>query len=85
MNKERKEKFLTSSQIEVKSVYTAKDLLDFSPPKSQSLPGEFPFTRGIYPNMYRGNCGLCANMLVLQPLKNPTKGTASFFHRVRQA
>ncbi len=54
MNKERKGKFLTSSQIEVKRVYTEKDLLDSSPPKSQSLPGEFPFTRGIYPNMYRG-------------------------------
>ena len=54
MNKERKGKFHTSSQIEVKSVYTEKDLLDSSPPKSQSLPGEFPFTRGIYPNMYRG-------------------------------
>jgi len=54
MNRERKKKFLTSSQIEVKSVYTEKDLLDFYPAKSQSLPGEFPFTRGIYPNMYRG-------------------------------
>jgi methylmalonyl-CoA mutase N-terminal domain/subunit len=54
MNKERKGKFPTSSQIEVKSVYTEKDLLDSSSPKSQSLPGEFPFTRGIYPNMYRG-------------------------------
>jgi methylmalonyl-CoA mutase N-terminal domain/subunit len=54
MNKERKEKFLTSSQIKVKSVYTEKDILDSSPSKYQSLPGEFPFTRGIYPNMYRG-------------------------------
>jgi methylmalonyl-CoA mutase N-terminal domain/subunit len=54
MSKERKKKFLTSSQIEVKTVYTEKDLLDFYPAKSQSLPGEFPFTRGIYPNMYRG-------------------------------
>ncbi len=54
MNKERKEKFLTSSGFEVKSVYTEKDLLDIFPEKYQSLPGEFPFTRGIYPNMYRG-------------------------------
>jgi methylmalonyl-CoA mutase N-terminal domain/subunit len=54
MKKERKEKFLTSSHIEVKSVYTEKDLHDFSSLRYPSRPGEFPFTRGIYPNMYRG-------------------------------
>ncbi len=44
-----KKKF-TDSQIEVKEVYTADDL----PATSNDLPGEFPFTRGVQPDMYRG-------------------------------
>ncbi|MCK4792596.1 MAG: methylmalonyl-CoA mutase, partial [Desulfobacteraceae bacterium] len=54
MNKERKKKYLTSSQIEVRNVYTDKDLSDFNPEESLGHPGEYPFTRGPYPNMYRG-------------------------------
>ncbi len=41
---------LTDSGIEVKAAYTAEDL----PPEKLELPGEFPFTRGPYPTMYRG-------------------------------
>ena len=41
---------LTDSGIEVKPVYTAEDL----PTDGLELPGEFPFTRGPYPTMYRG-------------------------------
>src|ERR1700755_1492047 len=44
-----KEKF-TDSGIEIKEVYTAADL----PGITNELPGEFPFTRGIQPDMYRG-------------------------------
>ena len=54
MNKERKKKFVTSSQIEVRDVYNDKDLSDFNPEESLGHPGEYPFTRGPYPNMYRG-------------------------------
>src|SRR5437867_12547237 len=39
----------TDSDIEVKPVYTAEDA-----PEDLELPGEFPFTRGPYPDMYRG-------------------------------
>ena len=41
---------LTDSGIEVKPVYTGDDL----PRRELELPGEFPFTRGPYPTMYRG-------------------------------
>ncbi len=41
---------LTDSDIEIKPVYTADDL----PRRELELPGEFPFTRGPYPTMYRG-------------------------------
>jgi methylmalonyl-CoA mutase N-terminal domain/subunit len=39
----------TESGIELKPVYTADDA-----PDRPELPGEFPFTRGPYPDMYRG-------------------------------
>ena len=41
---------LTDSGIEIKPVYTADDL----PSDGRELPGEFPYTRGPYPTMYRG-------------------------------
>jgi methylmalonyl-CoA mutase, N-terminal domain len=40
----------TDSGIEIKRVYTAQDLDD----AELELPGEYPFTRGPYPDMYRG-------------------------------
>ena len=54
MNKEKKAKRLTSSGIEVKEFYTDKDLPGFDPGESLGKPGEYPFTRGPHPNMYRG-------------------------------
>jgi len=39
----------TDSGIEIKPVYTDEDA-----PDKLELPGEFPFTRGPYPDMYRG-------------------------------
>ncbi len=48
---ERKEKFLTDSGIEVKRVYGPGEF-DYS--ENLGLPGEFPYTRGVYPTMYRG-------------------------------
>ncbi len=40
----------TDSGIEIKPVYTAEDVEGLS----LELPGEYPFTRGPYPTMYRG-------------------------------
>ncbi|HUY81779.1 MAG TPA: methylmalonyl-CoA mutase family protein [Acidobacteriaceae bacterium] len=37
-----------------KPVYTAADLPDLDPDRDLGYPGEFPFTRGIQPTMYRG-------------------------------
>jgi methylmalonyl-CoA mutase N-terminal domain/subunit len=34
-------------------VYAAEDLVGFDPAKRLGLPGEPPFTRGVYPDMYR--------------------------------
>jgi methylmalonyl-CoA mutase N-terminal domain/subunit len=51
---ERQDKFETTSNIEVDTVYTPEDLTDFDYGRDLGYPGEYPFTRGVQPNMYRG-------------------------------
>src|SRR6185436_1307958 len=50
---ERKKEFKTLTGFPVKRVYTHLDLAD-APPEDIGLPGQYPFTRGPYPTMYRG-------------------------------
>ena len=52
-NNERREEFSTSSTI-TKELYTPLDTEDLDYIKDIGFPGEYPFTRGIQPNMYRG-------------------------------
>ncbi len=40
----------SDSGIEIKTLYTANDMQ----PGDQEQPGEYPFTRGVQPDMYRG-------------------------------
>ena len=47
-------RFATLSGLPVKRVYRPTDLTDFDPPDDLGDPGEFPYTRGIHANMYRG-------------------------------
>jgi methylmalonyl-CoA mutase N-terminal domain/subunit len=51
---ERHETFETSSGIEIDTVYTPEDLPGFDYVRDLGYPGEYPFTRGVQPNMYRG-------------------------------
>jgi methylmalonyl-CoA mutase N-terminal domain/subunit len=44
----------TESGIPVAAAYTPLDLEDHDPFEQEGLPGEFPYTRGIHPTMYRG-------------------------------
>jgi methylmalonyl-CoA mutase N-terminal domain/subunit len=50
---ERDAEFSTVSGHPVKPIYTEEDAPD-APEESLGYPGEFPFTRGPYPSMYRG-------------------------------
>jgi len=50
---ERRERFETTSGIEVDRLYTPEDAPN-DPGSELGYPGEFPFTRGIQPTMYRG-------------------------------
>jgi methylmalonyl-CoA mutase, N-terminal domain len=52
--KERQEKFTTLSGVPVDPVYTQDDLADFSYSRDLGDPGQYPYTRGIHRNMYRG-------------------------------
>ena len=45
----------TTSGIDVEVVYTPSHLEDFDYLRDLGFPGDFPFTRGVYPTMYRGN------------------------------
>ena len=49
------DKKYTDSGIEIKKVYTYPDLYNSAAPKDfEELPGNFPFTRGVQSDMYRG-------------------------------
>jgi methylmalonyl-CoA mutase N-terminal domain/subunit len=51
---ERKEHFTTLSGLPIDRLYTQDDLSGTNPEAMIGYPGEFPYTRGIYPTMYRG-------------------------------
>jgi methylmalonyl-CoA mutase N-terminal domain/subunit len=48
-----KGEFSTSSDISVNRLYTPADVSDFDYVRRLGFPGEYPFTRGVYPTMYR--------------------------------
>jgi methylmalonyl-CoA mutase N-terminal domain/subunit len=53
-SKDRKEVFLSLSGIPIKELYTPLDIPNFDYEEKLGFPGEYPFTRGPYYNMYRG-------------------------------
>ena len=56
LSPEREVPFTTLSGEEIKPLYTVRDLPAGAggPEDPIGLPGQFPFTRGVYPSMYRG-------------------------------
>jgi methylmalonyl-CoA mutase N-terminal domain/subunit len=53
-SKERKAQFTTLSGLPVDRLYTEENLDNWNPEEALGFPGEPPYTRGIYPSMYRG-------------------------------
>src|SRR5262249_52284984 len=51
---QRQERFTTISGLPLERVYTNESLADWNSEEALGYPGEFPYTRGIYPSMYRG-------------------------------
>ncbi len=53
LSPERDVPFTSLSGEHIRPLYTERDLPD-QPEESIGLPGQYPFTRGVYPSMYRG-------------------------------
>jgi len=51
--REREEQFSTGSGIPVERIYSPLNLTQLDYNRDLGFPGEYPFTRGIYPTMYR--------------------------------
>lgn len=51
---ERKEEFVNGSGIEIKRLYDPVDIAEIDYNENLSYPGEYPYTRGVQPTMYRG-------------------------------
>jgi methylmalonyl-CoA mutase N-terminal domain/subunit len=51
---ERLERFSTVSDREIEPIYTPEDVKDQDFMKDVGFPGQYPFTRGVQPSMYRG-------------------------------
>ena len=53
-NPERRARFVSSSEIEIADLYTPADVAALDEERDLGRPGEYPFTRGVQPTMYRG-------------------------------
>lgn len=51
---ERKSCFMTTSEIDIAPLYSPLDAPDDTYLERTGFPGSYPFTRGVYPTMYRG-------------------------------
>jgi len=54
IKEERQKSFRNLSGTEIKRLYTPNDVKNLNYGLDLGFPGQFPFTRGAYPNMYRG-------------------------------
>src|SRR6056297_1351446 len=50
----RKKKFENLSNMELSALYTPDDVKKFLYLEKLGFPGQYPFTRGVYPTMHRG-------------------------------
>jgi methylmalonyl-CoA mutase N-terminal domain/subunit len=51
---ERSESFITTSGEPMERLYTPLDVADLDYERDLAFPGQYPFTRGVHPTMYRG-------------------------------
>ncbi len=51
---ETQEEFITTSSLPIDRLYTPADLEEWEYMKKLGFPGDYPYTRGVQPTMYRG-------------------------------
>jgi methylmalonyl-CoA mutase N-terminal domain/subunit len=78
---ERLERFSTVSDKEIKNLYTPEDVTGEDFGRDLGFPGEYPFTRGVQPSMYRGRLWTMRMFAGLGSAKDTNK---RFHHLVRE-
>ncbi|MBL7213202.1 MAG: methylmalonyl-CoA mutase family protein [Desulfobacteraceae bacterium] len=78
---ERLERFSTVSDMVINRIYTPSDIKDQDFPGDLGFPGEYPFTRGVQPSMYRGRLW---TMRMFAGLGSPTDTNQRFHHLVKE-
>jgi methylmalonyl-CoA mutase N-terminal domain/subunit len=78
---ERLERFSTVSDKEIKNLYTPEDVAGEDFQKTLGFPGEYPFTRGVQPSMYRGRLW---TMRMFAGLGSATDTNKRFHHLVKE-
>jgi methylmalonyl-CoA mutase N-terminal domain/subunit len=78
---ERLERFSTVSDKEIKSLYTPEDVAPEDFQTAIGFPGEYPFTRGVQPSMYRGRLW---TMRMFAGLGSATDTNRRFHHLVKE-
>jgi methylmalonyl-CoA mutase, N-terminal domain len=79
--RERLERFSTVSDKEIKNLYTPEDVAEEDFQKTLGFPGEYPFTRGVQPSMYRGRLWTMRMFAGLGSAKDTNK---RFHHLVKE-
>ena len=51
---ERKSTFMTGGGVPVERLYTPENIKDLDYTEDLGFPGDYPYTRGVQPTMYRG-------------------------------
>ena len=75
----RLNRFSTVSDLEIKDLYTPKDIKNLDFEKEIGFPGQYPFTRGVQPTMY----GRLWTMRMFAGLGSASDTNKRFHHLVR--
>jgi len=78
---ERLERFSTVSDKEIRNIYTPEDVAGEDFQEALGFPGEYPFTRGVQPSMYRGRLW---TMRMFAGLGSATDTNRRFHHLVKE-
>ena len=74
---ERKETFESDSGLEINTTYDPGDLAEFDYEERVGYPGEYPYTRGVQPNMYRGRLWTMRQYSGYASPRSPTGATGT--------
>ena len=77
-----KKEHITESFRTVKPLYTPLDIEGTDYLRDIGFPGQYPYTRGVFPAGFRTRLPSIRQVIGLEPLRRLTPGGNSSFHRV---